>query len=865
MKHLKPCILFLCLLIFAGVLRGEDTEESVPEPVKEPPKVEDVRFLSAVQRFDGDFAPLEESLTAGADIMARGIGGWTALHFARDERLIPFLVKHGAGLEAKDAEGQTPLVVAVLVYPKCVKPFLEAGADVHAKTRTGCTPLHEAARRKGEKNLELIQMLLDAGAEVDARAEGDFTPLQIAVMNDAPLESIKLLLEKGAGVNTRIGKHEQYSILGVAGKKGNVELCRLLLKHGADVKAVDTFERTPLMDSVRYPAVCQLLLEKGAELDAKDQVGQTPLCYALQENAKTAELFIDAGADVNTQDRYRTPLITLAARMPDKNLLEKMVEKGADVTVSDINGETLLHFAAESGSVALCARLLEAGVDVNAISRQGYTPVMRAIRNDEMPAVEFLVTHGADLTLGGDMLDEKRWKDDIHPPLILAIKNRNLEMCKLLVRHGAPFLDEELYPYKTLCSAVQSGSVALCEYILNFNPDLEVRDTFGRTPLMLAAETLNLDMCVLLLSRGVDVNAAGKDGRNALRWVQHAGFPEKMRTMVRIYQLLLEAGADLNAKDSSGESYADLCAKMTDADDAFRRKFLQGVTGQYAEAVKPPALHRAAGAGNAEEVRRILADENAVVDVNEKDGDGETPIFHAVRGGNLEVVKLLAEHGAALDAREPLGATPLHYAAGFGRKEILAFLLEKCVTSADENDENAAPRGIHAVDERSGSTPLHWAVEARQGPCVIALVRAGADPWRLDKYTMSPFMRAVEAENLPYCKFFCESGCDINATVRKHPYEWALWPDSATRHLVILKECGMDFNTRDARGHTLLHYLAMRKEVRMMEYVMRNGGDPALKNDRGETPVEVLSRYGTPANWMSRMRELEKEVAEKEK
>lgn len=828
--------LFFLFILLTLPLHAEEAEKPVPEV--------DIKFLSAVHRFDGDYSAMEALLAAGADIMARDRYSRTALHLAvgEDPRLIPFLVKHGAEIEAKDTEGRTPLALAVK-FPnmgfKCVQPLLDAGAEVMPRDRHHRTPLHDVEKM----NPAMVRVLLAAGAEVDARSDGDYTPLQIAVMNDALPDGMKALLEAGADVNARIGKHEQYTILSVAAKKGQVENCRLFLEHGAEVNAVDYHGKTALMDAVRHSAVCKLLLEYKADLAAKDGVGQTPLVYAMQENAKTAELLIDAGADVNVENRYRMPLILLAAKMPDPRLLEKFLEKGADVTASDTNGETLLHHAAESGSVALCRRLLDGGADVNAVSNHGWTPVLRAVQKDEMPAVAFLLERGADPKIREGLVGGSRWEGEVKPPLVMAIMNKNPEMCRLLVRHGAEFLDEELHPFKTLCCAAQSGSVALCEYVLNFNPRLEVRNERGMTPLMIASEGLNLDVCVLLLSRGADVKAVGSgDRRSALWWVKQAGFAEECRAAVRIYELLLEAGADVNARDATDDSFADWCAKMGDDSEPYIRKYLQSMTGRYAEKYAPPAIHRAAYDGNAAEISRLL---EAGADVNEKDPDGETALFHAIRGGSLECVKLLLERGASLDACGIYGGTLLHYAAGFGRRDILDFLLEKL-------GEN---RNLNEPDEKSETTALHWAVEARHGPCVIALVRAGADAGTLDKWQMSPFTRAMMAENMPYCRFMVDNGYDLNTTMEKTLYENLLFQNITARHLAILKDCGLDFNRRDINGDTLLHYLAKQKWAHLMEYVIRNGGDVMAKNSRGETAIGVMLRYGVPARWVSRIEE----------
>ena len=105
-------------------------------------------------------------------------------------------------------------------------------------------------------------------------------------------------------------------------------------------------------------------------------------------------------------------------------------------------------------------------------------------------------------------------------------------------------------------------------------------------------------------------------------------------------------------------------------------------------------LHVAAGLGQRERIEQLLADG---VDVNlPTRGWKNTPLVYAVGGGNLEIVRLLVERGARIDARNAIGATPLHVAAGQGHTEIAAWLLEQ-------------EQSLRTAVDDEGYTPLDWA------------------------------------------------------------------------------------------------------------------------------------------------------------
>jgi ankyrin repeat protein len=110
------------------------------------------------------------------------------------------------------------------------------------------------------------------------------------------------------------------------------------------------------------------------------------------------------------------------------------------------------------------------------------------------------------------------------------------------------------------------------------------------------------------------------------------------------------------------------------------------------------ALHKAAKAGKAEEVRRLL---NAGSDVEARDGAGMTPLYLAASEGHQEVVELLLNHGAYVNARDAvLGASPLQRAATFGHAEVVRVLLER---GADVNFGSSGESALQLAKKRGFS------------------------------------------------------------------------------------------------------------------------------------------------------------------
>jgi ankyrin repeat protein len=304
------------------------------------------------------------------------------------------------------------------------------------------------------------------------------------------------------------------------------------------------------------------------------------------------------------------------------------------------------------------------------------------------------------------------------------------------------------------------------------------------TPLHYAAFCGMRDVAkFLVVEHSQDVSARGFDEKETPLHVA------SRRGHVDIAQLLLEHGADVDARDN---------AELT-------------------------PLLLASREGHAE-LGRILLEHGA--DTEARDNDKRTPLFLAVENEHVEVTRILLEHGADTEAREANDMSPLEHASIIGYVEIARLLLEHGgdARSQDENHD----------------TPLHFASANGRHAVAQMLLEHDADANAQNTNNQTPLHRAKGEET---ARLLLEHGADANAlcnenrTPLHHAAEYGRMEVAR-----VLLEHGVDANARDANNATPLHVAGSsrfrEKGLRPVDFVrllLQYNSDVHARDDKGQT------------------------------
>ena len=173
-----------------------------------------------------------------------------------------------------------------------------------------------------------------------------------------------------------------------------------LIAAGADVEALDEWDRTPLHEAaaVGHPDAIRALVELGAGVDAEDDEGNCPLHDAASDGTPAAiRTLIELGADPDADDEEGQTALHLAADRAHIGIITTLIEAGADVHARDDNRRTPLHHAAASDRPARAIRsLITASADVTARDQNGETPLHEVTARPTAPGLACLLEAGAD-------------------------------------------------------------------------------------------------------------------------------------------------------------------------------------------------------------------------------------------------------------------------------------------------------------------------------------------------------------------------------------------------------------------------------------------------------------------------------------
>ncbi len=282
--------------------------------------------------------------------------------------------------------------------------------------------------------------------------------------------------------------------------------------------------------------------------------------------------------------------------------------------------------------------------------------IFEAASRGDVPQIRALLTEDPGLTRARDA--ERR------TPLHYAARAGAVPAGELLLSHGAEIDAQDHGGESALHYAAMRGHEEFTQYLLDRGADTEVREAYGRTPLLLVArERGDVTMATILLDAGAEVDAQDRFGATPLNLAAWRGF----RGLV---DLLLDRGAEVPTAGPTGRILTEFATEKG-LTRLFRILVERGADLTISNENGGTLLHSASKGGAAGIVELLL---DLHMDVNARDRYGRTPLHYAAERGRTDIIELLVTRGADPNALSVAGFAPVHAAETYGRAETVAQL-----------------------------------------------------------------------------------------------------------------------------------------------------------------------------------------------
>jgi ankyrin repeat protein len=209
--------------------------------------------------------------------------------------------------------------------------------------------------------------------------------------------------------------------------------------------------------------------------------------------------------------------------------------------------------------------------------------------------------------------------------------------------------------------------------------------------------------------------------------------------------------------------------------------------------------------------------------------DSDQRLVEAAMRRDVEGVRARLTAKADVNAAQPDGTTPLHWAAHWDTYDMATLLIK-------------AGANVNAVTDL-GVPPLSLACANGSGRMVELLLGAGANPNAALPNGETMLMRCAQTGNLPAVRALLAKGADHNAKDPARGQTALMWAVAGKQSNVVrlLVEKGADVNARSKGGFTPLLFAAREGELASATMLIGAGADINAETPEKETPLIIAA------------------------
>lgn len=231
--------------------------------------------------------------------------------------------------------------------------------------------------------------------------------------------------------------------------------------------------------------------------------------------------------------------------------------------------------------------------------------------------------------------------------------------------------------------------------------------------------------------------------------------------------------------------------------------------------------------------------------VNQRDEIGETPLHYAAKENQVSAINFLLDHGASIDAVNPVNATPLFFAVFRHNVNAVKALVQRGANLKIK---------LHSATF-NGCTVAHFAARYDKNiPIMKIFLKDKSILHEKDNIEREPLYYAIQNGCIDMMRLMIDNGADINTKDAngQSPLHYAVCLHNADC-VSLLLEKGVNVNTQTSHavdefpgGTTPLHIAAYQSQWTLAEMLLSHGADPYKKDAKGKTPLDYARSLGDP-------------------
>ena len=444
-------------------------------------------------------------------------------------------------------------------------------------------------------------------------------------------------------------------------------------------------------------------------------------------------------------------------------------------------------------------------------------------------------------------------KPELKPPADIweAAAKGDVEAIKVFLANDNKIGDQNKNGYSILHIAARTAQTAVAEFALANGANINLPSNSKKTPLHYTAQLNQLAMAKLLVEAKADLEAKDKKGRTAL----DLATGEAKRELANYLR-----GVGVMSKSDEAAAKSIFVAAEIGALEAIKKHLEAGVDVNSLNKQKQTALHFAASAGQLDAAAVLL---EAKADVAVADKYQKTALHYSTRNGHNATTALLIEKGSVVNAKDGKNKTPLDYAIAKKRTEVIELLrakggkttkellaVEDIFVAAEVGDAESIKKLLAGgadvnAKNKGGYTALHLAAKRGQAAAAAALLEAKADIG-LDGKSGKTALHYVAYYNgnLDLAKALLDAGAAVNAKDGKNktPLDYAL-SKKRTELTELLRSKGGK-TTKELASAENIFAAAEVGDLAAIKKHLESGADVNAVNKQGYTALHMATLRG---------------------